>query len=256
MTRSSLDISTSLTSSGAVNIITKSGSNDPHGSWFYDYYNQDMGARLGYQPAASAFDRKRTGGSVGWRFIKDKLFWYANYEQTWQNTQSISTIPEFPQFNTVQPFPTKVRYVLGRLDWNATPTIRVFYQFHHDDNLSTGGGALSPYQNVNWTNVHSIGVDINRAHSTNSIRFGYTNFNNGIVSQELNQKFLRSGGTPIRLTVGPLGWGPNPWRRRPPTRTTGRSPTTAAISGTSTRSATAPPSRTSSSAGMPTPADR
>lgn len=41
--RSSLDISTSLTSSGAVNVITNSGANALHGSWFWDYYNQDMG---------------------------------------------------------------------------------------------------------------------------------------------------------------------------------------------------------------------
>ena len=48
LTRSSLDPSTSLTSSGAVNIISKSGSNDIHGSWFYDLYNQDMAARPQY----------------------------------------------------------------------------------------------------------------------------------------------------------------------------------------------------------------
>src|SRR5207245_10437256 len=48
LTRSSLDISTSLTSSGAINVITKSGSNAFHGSWFYDYFNQDMGGRINY----------------------------------------------------------------------------------------------------------------------------------------------------------------------------------------------------------------
>ena len=52
LTRSSLDISTSLTSSGAINVITKSGGNDFHGGWFYDYYNQNMGARLNYEPQA------------------------------------------------------------------------------------------------------------------------------------------------------------------------------------------------------------
>src|SRR5213593_3981284 len=64
VTRSSLDISTSLTSSGAVNIISRSGSNDIHGTWFWDYYNQDMGARLDYNPESEPFKRNRTGGSV------------------------------------------------------------------------------------------------------------------------------------------------------------------------------------------------
>jgi hypothetical protein len=45
-----LDISTSLTSSGAINVITRSGGNGFHGGWFYDYYNQNMGARLNYEP--------------------------------------------------------------------------------------------------------------------------------------------------------------------------------------------------------------
>jgi hypothetical protein len=209
LTRSSLDISTSLTSSGAVNIITNSGSNALHGSWFYDYFNQDMGARLAYQPTAAAFDRKRSGFSVGGPFKKDKLFWFLNGEETWQNTNSISTIPQFPQFNVVQPFPTKVKYALGRLDWNVSQNMRVFYKFNHDDNVSTGGGALSPFQNVDYTNVHTAGLDYNMSHATNSFRFGYTNFNNAIASQELDTKFLRSNGTAIQLNVGPVGWGPN-----------------------------------------------
>ena len=209
LTRSSLDISTSLTSSGAINIISNSGGNQLHGSWFYDYFNQDMGARLQYQPQATPFNRKRTGGSVGGPFIKDKLFWYANWEKTWQATQDVQRHPEFPQFNVVQGFPTNVQYVLGRMDWNITSGIRMFYKFQHSDDVSTGGSAISPFQNLDWTNVHTIGVDINKAHSTNSVRFGYTNFNNRIASQELDTKFLTSGGVPVQLNVDGISWGPN-----------------------------------------------
>ncbi len=207
--RSSLDISTSLTSSGAINVITNSGANALHGSWFFDYYNQDMGARLQYQPEADPFNRKRTGGSVGWRFIKDKLFWYANWEKTWQQTQNIVRTPEFPQFNVAQGFPTNVQYVLGRLDWNVSPSIRMFYKFQHNDDLSTGGTAISPFQNIDWTNTQAVGFDLARAHSTNAVRFGFNKFHNRISSQELNTKFLTVNGTPIQVNVGPISWGPN-----------------------------------------------
>ena len=209
LTRSSLDISTSLTSSGAVNIISNSGSNQLHGSWFYDYFNQDLGARLQYQPDASDFHRKRTGGSVGGPFVKDKVFWYANWERTWQATQDVQRHPEFPKFNVVQGFPTRLQYALGRLDWNATPGIRIFYKFQHSDDLSTGGTAISPFQNIDWTNVHTIGFDLTKARATNAFRFGYTNFNNQINSQELQTKFLVSNGVPVQLNVGPISWGPN-----------------------------------------------
>ncbi len=213
LTRSSLDISTSLTSSGAVNIISNSGSNNPHGTWFTDFYNQDMGARLQYQPDPTPFSRKRTGGSAGWRLIKDKAFWFANWEKTWQSTQSVVNVGfPFQAYSTVQRYPTRVQYLLGRLDWNVTPSARLFYKVQHDDNIAIGGGAnlaLSPYQNIDWTNVHTVAFDFAKSRATNSVRFGYTNFNNQINSQELNTKFLRVDGVPLRLIVGSLTYGPN-----------------------------------------------
>src|SRR2546425_12230698 len=41
LSQSTLDLSTSLTSTGAVSIITRSGTNQFHGSGFYYYRNQD-----------------------------------------------------------------------------------------------------------------------------------------------------------------------------------------------------------------------
>jgi hypothetical protein len=210
LTRSSLDISTSLTSSGAVNVITRSGTNDFHGGWFYDYYNQDMGARIDYNAKAAPFNRKRTGGYFGGPFKKDKLFWFANWERTYQSGQEVFTAPEFPKLNISQGFPVGLRYALGRVDWNVSSSIRLFYRFNHDWNIATGGTPPSPFQNLDWTNVHVIGFDINKARATNSIRFGYLNFNNGIISQELSLKFPTSPqGIPYHLTVGSYDAGPN-----------------------------------------------
>ena len=210
LTRSSLDPSTSLTSSGAINIISKSGGNAMHGSWFWDYYNQDMGARLQYQPTAEPFKRNRTGGSVGGPLKKDKVFWFANWERHYQSEQRIARVPEFPQLNIAQPFPIGIRYTDARLDWNVTPRLRVFSKFHHDWNLATGGSAVSPFQTVNWTNTTTVGADYTQARMTHSYRFGYVNFNNRIESQELKYKFLRTpNGIAYYLGVGPYGAGPN-----------------------------------------------
>ncbi len=48
-----------------MNIISNSGTNALHGSWFFDYYNQDMGARLAvsgggqpFQPQAHRWIRR------------------------------------------------------------------------------------------------------------------------------------------------------------------------------------------------------
>jgi hypothetical protein len=72
-----------------VNIISKSGGNDVHGSWFYDIYNQDMAARPEYvtKEEHPPIDRKRTGGSAGGPFKKDKMFWFHRFRQ-WRCIES------------------------------------------------------------------------------------------------------------------------------------------------------------------------
>ena len=212
LTRSSLDPSTSLTSSGAVNIISKSGSNDIHGSWFYDLYNQDMAARPQYvtKEAHPPVDRKRTGGAAGGPLKKDKLFWFLNYEQSLQTASSVSQNPEFPQLNVTQPFPLDIKYGEGRMDWNATNTLRLFYKFHWDYNIATGGSAVSPFQTLNWATTQTVGFDYTQSRMTHSYRFGYVNFNNQILSQELAFKFPKTpNGIPYLLTVGSYSAGPN-----------------------------------------------
>jgi len=214
LTRSSLDPSTSLTSSGAVNIISKQGSNDIHGGWFFDIFNQDMAARQGYiskeEYAQAPVDRKRTGGSVGGPIEKDKLFWFVNYEQTTQSQSTSNTNPAFPQLNVTQGFPMTFRFAEGRTDWNPSPSMRLFYKFHYDYNIATGGNAVSPYQTLNWATVNSVGFDYTRSKMTHSYRFGYVNFNNQIVSQELDYKFQTTpNGIPYYETVGPFAAGPN-----------------------------------------------
>jgi len=212
LTSSSLDPSTSLTSSGAINIISKSGGNQIRGGWFTDYFNEKMMARPGYDPGPDnpPQRRKRTGGSAGGPFMKDRVFWFVNYEQSWETGLSRSQVPEFPQLNVNQSFPTSIRFAEGRMDANLTAGARMFYKFHHDDNLQTGGGATHPYQNINWTSTHSVGFDFLQSRRTHSIRFGYVNFNNNIASQELDFKFPKaSNGIQYFLSVGPYGAGPD-----------------------------------------------
>jgi hypothetical protein len=154
------------------------------------------------------------GGSAGGPFAKDRLFWFVDGEKTWETGLSRSVVPEFPQLNVDQSFPSSIRFAEARADFNATSAVRLFYKFHHDDNLQTSGSAVSPYQNTNWTNTSTVGLDFTQAKTTHTYRFGYVNFNNRVISQELDFKFLRTpDGIPYFLSVGPNGpysAGPNP----------------------------------------------
>src|ERR1051326_1118278 len=62
--QSSLDLSTELTSSGSVNVTTKSGTNAYHGEGYYYFRDQSLNAKL---PGGTdnPFQRNQFGGNVG-----------------------------------------------------------------------------------------------------------------------------------------------------------------------------------------------
>jgi hypothetical protein len=66
-----------------VNAVTKSGSNEWHGSAFYDYTNNNMrGDKLQGQPIDNGdYTTQRYGATLGGAIIKDKLFFFLAYEK-------------------------------------------------------------------------------------------------------------------------------------------------------------------------------
>src|SRR5713226_2313829 len=85
--------------SGIVRVQTKSGSNQFHGTGFYYYRNSDQQARDPFTnkpgvPLAAA-NWKQFGGSAGGPIIKDKLFFFADYQgtKTQQGITNQYTIP-------------------------------------------------------------------------------------------------------------------------------------------------------------------
>src|SRR5262249_36646088 len=186
LSRASFDLSTSLTTSGAVRLISRSGSNQFHGSGFYFFRNQDLGARLGFQTDNAPFDRHQVGYQFGGPIIKDRLFFFSNWERTYQTQQSIVTDTNFPQLNGNAGLPVGIRLTTNKLDYALNSRVKLFYSHSYSDDLSTGGNANSPFQNVNWTNRHTVGADITGSKASHSLRFGYNNFNNPIHTQETN----------------------------------------------------------------------
>jgi hypothetical protein len=70
-------------SGGVVNTVTRSGTNDVHGTGYWFYRNQDFNATDRYANGVNPEEtRHQAGGSVGGRIIKDKLFYFFNAEVT------------------------------------------------------------------------------------------------------------------------------------------------------------------------------
>lgn len=82
------DAESGKATAGVVKVQTKSGTNSFHGSGFYYYRNSDQQARDPFAnkpgvPLAAA-TWKQFGGSVGGPVIKNKLFFFADYQGTKQ----------------------------------------------------------------------------------------------------------------------------------------------------------------------------
>src|SRR5438067_9037077 len=68
------------TAGGVVNVITKSGSNDLHGSLFHFQRLEALSSATATGEPLSGFHREQFGGTVGGPIIKNKMFWFAAVE--------------------------------------------------------------------------------------------------------------------------------------------------------------------------------
>jgi outer membrane receptor protein involved in Fe transport len=81
-----------------INVVTKSGSNEWHGSAYEFLRNSSLDARNYYAPVGAAkppFRQNQFGGSFGGRLIRNKAFFFANYEgyRRVLTQTSINTVP-------------------------------------------------------------------------------------------------------------------------------------------------------------------
>ena len=96
------------TAGGVVNIITRSGTNQFHGSAFEFFRNDIFDARNVTQRTGSAPELRQNqfGGSIGGPILRDKTFFFFDYEGfrqvsgvTYQNT--VPTIDEYDNINSI-----------------------------------------------------------------------------------------------------------------------------------------------------------
>jgi outer membrane receptor protein involved in Fe transport len=80
-------------SAGFVNIVTKSGSNDLHGSAYFYGMNQALNEPYDLNPADPRLQQNQYGATLGGPIKKDKTFFFLNYEgQRRAQTNQYSTV--------------------------------------------------------------------------------------------------------------------------------------------------------------------
>ena len=73
-----------------VEIFTKSGSNQTHGTLDYYFLNNTLSARTEFASSVPQFTRNEMGATLGGRIIKDKLFYYGGIDVLRSSTTSAS----------------------------------------------------------------------------------------------------------------------------------------------------------------------
>jgi hypothetical protein len=183
VSQSSLDMSTELTSSGAVNVVTRSGSNKWHGQAFGLFRDHTLAAKIA--PNELYFQRNNFGGNLGGPILKDKLFFFLDAERLKQDSGApVINSSTFSALNGSFNSPFRDTEGIAKLDWRISETTHMFYRFSYEQNSSTKGfipNSFQPFTNANNTPVHAAGIDFTTGGFTHAIRFGFTKFRNGIV---------------------------------------------------------------------------
>jgi hypothetical protein len=86
-------------SAGAVNAVTKSGTNEIHGDLFEFVRNGALNARNAFATQADSLKRNQYGGTIGGPVIKNKLFFFGAYQAT---KERASPDPRFAYIPTPQ----------------------------------------------------------------------------------------------------------------------------------------------------------
>ena len=184
ISQSSLDLSTELTSSGAVSVTTYSGTNTIHGEAFGLFRGNQIAAALpGNSPPP--FQRQQWGGRLGGYIIKDKLFWFVDAERTKQDLTAAEPFSTpFSALDTTLGQPFRDLMTDGKLDWQIHGSAHAFYRFNYEQNSQIrpfgSSSSLQGFDNNDHTPSHTLGLDFNTGNFTHSIRFSYLRFHNAI----------------------------------------------------------------------------
>ncbi len=166
------DLSTGVTSVGAVNIVTRTGTNEYHGSAFAFFRDRNIAAYPVINRTAQTpdpfFRRLQSGFSVGGPIKKDKVLFFFNLEDLNQdgvfsnvNTGYSLAVPGggtfFPlsQFDSVAPSPYNQFLTNARVDYRYSPKHNFFIRYSGDVSDAFGPVIDAPPNNFifspsNW----------------------------------------------------------------------------------------------------------
>ena len=208
LSQSSMDLSTELTTSGAINVTTRSGTNTIHGEAFGFFRDSSLAAALPAPPGLSEpFQRSQYGGRVGGAIIKDKFFYFLDGERTLQHEQAPVVVAQpFQQYSGNFRSPYHEHNLIAKADYQLPDSVNVFYRFSYFQNsfVANGGLGFSIYAGKNLTRTHVAGVDFHTGYFSHSIRVGYLKTGRDL-SDATRGSGLPLSNYPLNIQMGNTG---------------------------------------------------
>jgi hypothetical protein len=163
------DLSTGIAAFGAINIVTRAGSNDFRGAGYYYFRNNDMAAYPSLNRSTLSddpeFSRKQGGFVFGGPIKKDKVHFFANYERSDQHGVYIvqPDLASVASFGTLAPAPYVANTLSGRVDYRMNNKHSMFVRYSHDGNTNSGpfGIPVPPsnfVSNDNYVDQQLVGI--------------------------------------------------------------------------------------------------
>jgi carboxypeptidase family protein len=180
-----------VTAFGAVNIVSRSGSNQFHGSGFFFYRDHNMAAYPGLKRITFApnpyYARKDPGFWLSGPIVKDKAFFFYDWEPQKQ-IQAVVFQPDLASLAplaAVFPSPNIQRSMNARFDYRVSDKHTSFFRYTHDGNKNFGVPSLAPTEPSqwnhlnNWSDQYAMGITSTiKPTLVNDFRFGFRLWNN------------------------------------------------------------------------------
>lgn len=184
------DLATPIAAGGAINIVTRSGSNDFHGSGYFFFRDHNMAAYPNLQRDPNNpnpfFARRNPGVTLGGPLKRDKLFFFFNYENfnQVQPVSITSTSPSFAPLQATYGSPYHLKEISAKLDYHISNKNSMFLRYSHDGNAGFGqslefGDPSNWAHNTNWADQSILGVtSVLTPALVNDVRFQFNYWGN------------------------------------------------------------------------------
>jgi hypothetical protein len=139
-----------LATGGLLTVVSKSGTNQLHGSGLLFFRDKSLTARQFFEPVKPDFRRYQYGGTFGGPIIRNRTHFFAAYEGTKEDQfYSLSTAGRWPQYEGVYPSKQNRWTYSTRIDHQLTSTQTLFFRYGQEDEYRPIVTTASPVHPTN-----------------------------------------------------------------------------------------------------------